>query len=961
TERPSWPLVFTTVRSTQPDRPRSTHQRTRNQSDASGDGNNETMELETTPAVTPPVPTGDPHVVYDELLPVLVQCFAIILLGYSSGRFGLIGSAETRSLNVFVSYFALPAVAFQSLATIALGQVNWKFLAAIALGKAVVFVAVAAVTLLLVRRPLSFGKAGLYAIAATQSNDFGLGYPLISHLYDGTQPTFSHYLYLVSPIQLAFLNPIAFLLMEYSRSETEGAPPPITRRIMSTVAGIFKNPVVLAPALGILWNVATNASSLPYVLRITVGSLGDAFIASTLFLLGLNMVGQLSSMGKYAALTPVLLITAKILVSPLVIREIVNLLQVSSNEKDARDFGNFGFLYGMIPMAPSVFIFATQYGLPTAAVSTAMVAGTFLSAPFVFISATMSQISRGGLRDFFSTMGNAMVYSGAVSAVCCLWLLVVLGRKRHSVTHGTTFFLVVCQLATAVGGVLWIACDPHDLSSTIGYVQSALSITGIFASRIWTAIVAALLALLHWRSLCFVLRMKWVIVVFGFGSSFLVALSLCLSIPKRGSRLGTADPNFQFGDVQAIVAVGVLLCSLLVTIISMVFQQRFRLQTRGYAPLGSSSDDEQDQTVHTDVTSSPASSSKIHSGDRDLGHTKKDDSCTGDCENCGSCSGDEDQTVTDLEDILSKSRRTRHHSRASSRTQSVRQTTSFGMPQSLSTHGSINADHSDIETPPSSSRMADYTADLLCGPQFNCDKEQVKECLAIVEAYHERNGQDRVQHDEVVELESSTPPDGDPHQVFRHLVLLLLLSVSMVIGLAVSFWQLLLADVPTGILVELEFLDIVLNYGQGMMTFLVFGLDAKWLVRQLSSLWNCIAHGPRRGRDTGVLMLPQEDELPAETRQICVQFRMYHYASCVADIAAPRRGLNGTVYQLAFGGRDLVDWLIAVGLCQDRIQAVRYGRRLLEGRVVRHAAGRLHFHDEHYTYVFQPSIATDVS
>ncbi|KAG0426082.1 hypothetical protein HPB47_026792 [Ixodes persulcatus] len=859
-------------------------------------------------------------------------------LGYSSGRFGLIGSAETRSLNVFVSYFALPAVAFKSLATIALGQVNWKFLAALALGKAAVFVTVAAVTLLLVRRPLSFGKAGLYAIAATQSNDFGLGYPLISHLFDRTQPTFSHYLYLVSPIQLAFLNPIAFLMMEYSRSESEDSPSPITRRVLSTVAGIFKNPVVLAPALGILWNVATSACALPYVFQIVVDSLGDAFIASTLFLLGLNMVGQLSSMGKYAALTPVLLITAKILVCPLVIREIVNLLQVSLNEKDARDFGNFGFLYGMIPMAPSVFIFATQYGLPTAAVSTAMVAGTFLSAPFIFISATMSQISRGGLRNFFTTMGNAMVYSGAVSTVCCLWLLVVLGRKRQSITHGTTFFLVVCQLATAVGGVLWIACDPHDPSSTIGFVQSALSITGIFASRIWTAIVAALLMLLHWRSLCFVLRMKWLIVVFGFGSSFLVALSLCLSIPKRGSRLGTADPNFQFGDVQAIVAVGVLLSSLVVTIVSMVFQQRFRMQTRGYAPLGSGSDDEDDRTAQTDVTSSPACSSNRSSSEQDLKNTKKkDDSCTGDCENCGSCSGDEDHVVADLEDILNHSRRTRHHSGSPSHSRSARQTTSFGMVQSSDAHGSINTNHqSDIETP-SSSRMGDQTADLLCGPQFNCDKEQVKQCLAIVEAYHERTGQDRI------------PQDETCHQVFRHLVLLLLLSVSMVVGLAVSFWQLLLTDVPTGILVELEFLDIVLNYGQGMITFLVFGLDAKWLVRQLSNLWNCIAHGPRMGRDTG------------ETRQISVQFRMYHYASCVADITAPRRGLDGTVFQLAFVGRELVDWLIAVGLCQDRTQALRYGKRLLDGRVIRHAVGRRHFQDEQYTYVFLPSLAANMS
>lgn len=904
---------------------------------------------------TTAAPGDDTNIVYNELLPVLIQCFAIILLGYFSGRLGLIGPAETRSLNVFVSYFALPATAFKSLATIELGQVNWRFLAAVALGKCVIFAAVAAVTLLLVQRPASFGKAGLYAIAGSQSNDFGLGYPLIVHLYDKMQPTFSHYLYLVAPIQLAVLNPIGFLMMEYGRAHEDNnseqtTPTGTKRRFLGTLTGIAKNPVVIAPTLAIIWNVSTSGAALPSVVERILDSLGDAFIATALYLLGLSMVGQVGSMGKYAALTPVLLVSAKVVASPLVTRELVNLLWAGGSARDQKDFSNFGFLYGMLPMAPSVFIFATQYGLPTAAVSTAMVAGTFLSAPLIFVTATMSQIKQRSLKDFFATMGRAMVSSSAVSAVCCLWVLVVLFRKRRRVTHGTTIYLVICQLVTAVGGILWVATNYGDPLSPLAYTQSALSIAGIFASRIWTALLAGLLALLHWRSLCFVLRLRWLIAITGFGSSILVALSLCLSIPKRGSRLGDTDPNFQFGDVQAIVAVTVLLTSLLFTMASLIVQHRYRLRTRDYAPLSGNSDedDEQGSAVQASADSAlnqPSSSLPLQESRNGAETERKPDGCTGDCEDCANCSSDEERNVRDLEDILSspKHRRNVHKSKPARSGSS-----------SAATSRSVNSSRFDFDGP--STRHATSAAlDQLCGPEFNCDKEQVRQCMSLVGTYNQHTTIRIQRAEEVLDLESSGQADEDVHQVFRHTVLVLLLSVSMLIGLAVSLWQLLLTDAPTGILIELEFLDIILNYGQGVLTFLVFGLDGAWLLHKLSNLWYYVTCSRRRNPDVASLTLPSFEDLPPETRQICTQFHIYHRASCVADICASRSGPNGTELHLAFMGKELVDWLVAVGLCQDRVQATRYGKRLLEGRVIAHAAGRHHFRDELYTYVFLPT------
>ena len=61
------------------------------------------------------------------------------------------------------------------------------------------------------------GKAGLYSIFVTQSNDFALGFPILKALYGQTNPEYPMYLYLLSPISLAILNPIGCVLMEIDK------------------------------------------------------------------------------------------------------------------------------------------------------------------------------------------------------------------------------------------------------------------------------------------------------------------------------------------------------------------------------------------------------------------------------------------------------------------------------------------------------------------------------------------------------------------------------------------------------------------------------------------------------------------------------------------------------------------------------------------------------------------------
>jgi len=166
-------------------------------------------------------------------------------------------------------------------------SVNWYFLLAIFLARTCVFVAVLGFSLLVRQR---LNKAAIYGIFSTQSNDFALGYPIIVALYGKIHPEYASYLYLVAPVNLIFLNPIAFTLMELSRQreihyqelQDSTAPRPkgnwgiLLKRVFS---GVCLNPVVLMTGLGICANLIFS-HCLPKTLAGILGMLGSAFSSS---------------------------------------------------------------------------------------------------------------------------------------------------------------------------------------------------------------------------------------------------------------------------------------------------------------------------------------------------------------------------------------------------------------------------------------------------------------------------------------------------------------------------------------------------------------------------------------------------------------------------------------------------------------------------------------------------------
>ncbi len=251
-------------------------------------------------------------------------------------------------------------------------------------------------------KPSNIGKAGLYGIFCTQSNDFALGYPLLTSLYGTSNPQFARYLYVLAPIQLVILNPIGLFLLEihkfYRREErTQNLNHNYLTILLSVMKSIIKNPIIFMTIIGIGWNLMFS-HTIPAVLSPLLEVLSNSFSATALFLLGLNLVGKFKILNgsSIALMVPLILVMTKILILPLLSRVIIENI-MSANNNETLELSNFGFLYGTFPSAPTVFIFGLQYDISLTVVSTGIVMSTILSAPLMFVSANMIRLSSNSL------------------------------------------------------------------------------------------------------------------------------------------------------------------------------------------------------------------------------------------------------------------------------------------------------------------------------------------------------------------------------------------------------------------------------------------------------------------------------------------------------------------------------------------------------------------------------------
>lgn len=131
-------------------------------------------------------------------------------------------------------------------------------------------------------------------------------------MYQDTHPEYINYLYLMIPISLVILNPIGFVLLEIQkqRSNAKSQGSSTLKIILTAFKGVVTDPIVFMTFIGLVGHFIFHGK-LPQVLEQIFSALGQAFLATALFYLGVKMVGNMKTKVGSGLVVPLLLITAK--------------------------------------------------------------------------------------------------------------------------------------------------------------------------------------------------------------------------------------------------------------------------------------------------------------------------------------------------------------------------------------------------------------------------------------------------------------------------------------------------------------------------------------------------------------------------------------------------------------------------------------------------------------------------
>ncbi|KAM9366011.1 lysosomal cholesterol signaling protein [Pholidichthys leucotaenia] len=747
---------------------------------------------------TPGGPVAGPHMSIDRLFPALLECFGIILCGYIAGRADIITESQAKGLGNFVSKFALPALLFKNMVLLDFGNVIWAFLWSVLIAKVTVFALVCLLTLMVVSPDGRYSKAGLYAIFATQSNDFALGYPIVDALYRSTYPEYLQYIYLVAPVSLMLLNPIGFALCEVQRWRQAGHSQRSRLGILGVVVlQVLKNPIVFMVMIGIISHFVLG-QRIPAVLSEFIDGLANSFGGAALFYLGLTMVGQLHKLTRDTGVALILLITAKLLVMPLVCKDMVDILDTGMNSTSPNhtSLSNFAFLYGVFPTAPSVAIYAGHYNMELEVVTSGMVLSTFLSAPIMYVSAWLLTIPLMDPTPLITELENVSFNISIVSLVTLVWTIAVmlLSRKFNRLPHLFVLNLFLAQFLVCVSMILWNFLVKQD-DNLLGKILTFTLLYGsLYSTYVWTSLIPLSLALTNRDDL---LRLRpGVFMILGWGVPFLMVGGLLIS----GERTDTIDSAFFYGRAQIISTAVVLAVSLVLGAVSLMGLSQGDAEQSGYQAL------------------TRAAVMGV---------------------------GDEPRAPGGLE-----GRQQQQHVESSPAGSISSDLLGFSPHQSLPDMiASTQREHTD---------GTGHSGALFDGQQQSLSSSE-----------------------QPLNLPPPGPQTTDDKQTLRHVLLCLLLIVSLLANLSSCLWWLFNKD-PGRLYLELQFFCAVANYGQGFLSFGIFGLDRHLIIlpfkKRLLNLW----HG-RDGEDLS------PSGVPEEVRLTCTQFVRYHKDQCVQDVVHTHR------------------------------------------------------------------------
>jgi malonate transporter and related proteins len=240
-------------------------------------------------------------------LSVVLPIFGLVFAGYLCRRANIFSAAATSELNRFVVWLGLPALFFDITASASWAQFSDSAIPALAFTLACVLVFI--ITFAMRFRGGGLGETSMEALNASYPNSGYMGFPL-GLLVFGPE---SYPLVTISAIiTVCFFFGFTLILLEIAvREETRAWP-----MIQAVTLSIAKNPLFIAPVLGVLY--AASGLAMPKGLGAFIDLLAGAASPCALVALGTFMADERDAEDKSSVGDIALLTALKLVATPLV-------------------------------------------------------------------------------------------------------------------------------------------------------------------------------------------------------------------------------------------------------------------------------------------------------------------------------------------------------------------------------------------------------------------------------------------------------------------------------------------------------------------------------------------------------------------------------------------------------------------------------------------------------------------
>lgn len=284
-----------------------------------------------------------------------------ILVGYITGRTGILGENARSVLSKLAFYVCSPLLLFTILGMADVGTLFTNLLPVSVIASAAVFVVF--IIFALVRKQ-SFGTAVIGALGSGYVNANNIGIPIATFMLGGAV-----YSAPVILLQLIFWAPVALLTLDAWKSGKF--------KWHQTLLRTFKNPIILGSLLGLL--VAVFHIQLPTLVWEATGLVGHAAVPLLLIAFGISLHGTKILQDKPNRLNIYASSALKLIVMPVIAWATATYVF----HLDAHAIYAVTVL-AALPTAQNVFNYATEYGTSQILARDVIFITTFGAIPVLF-------------------------------------------------------------------------------------------------------------------------------------------------------------------------------------------------------------------------------------------------------------------------------------------------------------------------------------------------------------------------------------------------------------------------------------------------------------------------------------------------------------------------------------------------------------------------------------------------